>query len=63
MIVIYEGMGVPFLGRDCQRDVYPLFESALGKRVPKHIAQPKTTNPFEFSGKIDFLFQKPSQPE
>ena len=59
MIVIYEGLGVPFLGRDCRNDVYPKFKIDLETRVPKHIAQPKTRDPFEFSGKVDFLFQTP----
>ena len=60
MIVIYEGLGVPLLGRDIRRVVYPQFENELESRVPKHIAQPRNTDPFQFSGKVDFLFQKPN---
>lgn len=63
MIVIYEGLGVPFLGRDIKRVVYPTFEAEIQKRVPKHIAQPKSTVPFEFSGKVDFLFREVSSDE
>lgn len=63
MIIIYEGLGVPFLGKDCRNEVYPEFKIQLEQRVPKHIAQPKIRDPFEFSGKVDFLFQAPPKAE
>ncbi len=63
MLVIYEGLGVPILGRDIRTEVYPAFKAGLERLVPKHIAQPKSTDPFQFSGKVDFLFLEAKNPE
>ncbi|MEZ5989970.1 MAG: pilus assembly protein PilM [Planctomycetota bacterium] len=61
-LLVFEGLGLPILGRDIQREVYPTFKAAFDQYVPFHAPQPQQGTPFRFRETVDFLWVDMTKP-